>query len=878
MSCLKKLRVVFWNCRGISNKLNEFKKYVYDNGIDVACICETFLKGDKTLYVKGYNCIAENRIRGRFGGLIILIRDTINFTTLALPTTNLLECLGVRIEKVHIILIYLPGQSKDAIINKYFTADIKKLDQKYSNKFIIGDYNARHKDWKCEENNRAGTLLYNYISHNKSIVYGPEEHTYRPVAITMKHSTIDLIITDSTTAISPPWVENMFNSDHLPVRFNILSQIKLTAPQLIYCYHLADWNFFRKRLNELLAGNSTHSIDDKITHLTTSIIDARNSSVPTRKPNQDQILIDQELKAMVRKRNYHRRRYNRNHNIEDQTEYRYTNKMIKTKLAELRHKNWTQKLTDCTTKNQNIYKLIKSRRACKMAPTLSSDSNKLRTDEERANELADHFSRAHNNPLQASNKKFTMNVKRTVKAFLNTPNRDNSEECTLTTVSSIIKGLKRNKSPGHDQINHLILKNLPTSAIEYLVEIFNKCLNAGYFPRFWKTATVISIPKTGKDQRFASGYRPISLLCAMSKVFERVIIMRLNEFTIENNILPPDQFGFRSGHSTTHQLTRVHNFINGNLNESNSIGLIALDIEKAFDSVWYDGLLHKLIVKNCPSHLVKIIHSFLKGRSFHVKVNGKISKTQIINFGVPQGSVLSPCLYNIFISDMPTHKHCERALYADDTALYSSSRFVKSIESNLKTYYKNLNAYFNKWKIKINHEKTQAVFCSNRRTKQLPSGPLVLHSEEVQWNDSIKYLGYYIDRKLNNIAHIDKTLHKVDNIIKVLYPIIHRESCTNTSIKLLIYKLYIRPVLTYAAPLISTASRTQLRKLQIKENKILRLLLNKPYDYGTIALHEEAAITFLSEYIENINVSFRNKCSNSDHTSIKQLGSNVELS
>lgn len=876
MSCLKKLKVVFWNCRGISNKITEFKKYLVDNAIDVACICESFLKGEKTIFIRGYNCIVENRTTGRFGGLLILIRDTINFKNIILPETKLLECMGVQIEKTNLILIYLPGQSKDSTINQLFLRDIEKLDQGFKNKFIMGDFNARHKDWNCVDNNRAGTLLYNYISHKNLFVSAPEEHTYRPVAITMKHSTIDFILTDAVTAHSRPWVENIFNSDHIPVRFNIEMVVTQNAPKLFHCYHLANWFLYRQRLRELLVPdlqNSVHSIDDAIKHLTASILKARDLAIPLKKSNKDQIHIDPELKLMIQKRNYHRRRYTRNHNTDDQDQYRSMNRLIKGKLSQLKQEKWSEKLANCTNQNNNIYKLIKTRRSCKMSPSLTKDMIKLRTDDEKANELAAYFAEAHRNPLIDNNKSFTKNIARVVKNTIKTPRRDLIPDCTFRVVSTIIKGLKSNKSPGYDEINHIMLKNIPSIGIEYIVQIFNRCLAAGYFPRAWKIATVISIPKKGKDQRFSSGYRPISLLCAMSKLFERVIIVRLNEFISTVNFLPPEQFGFRQGHSTSHQLMRVHNFINEGLKRSSSIGLIALDIEKAFDSVWYDGLLYKLIVKNCPLYLVKLVNSFLKGRSFSVKVNNTLSKFHTFNFGVPQGSVLSPCLYNIFTSDMPRHKDCERALYADDTALYTESRFIKTIESRLKNYYKNTYAYFNKWKIKVNNEKTQAIFCSNRRTKQLPTGPLILHSSEVEWAESIKYLGFHIDKKLNKISHIDKTLNKVDNIIKTLYPIIHRGSTTNTNIKILIYKLYIRPVLSYACPITTAASKTQLRRLQVKENKILRLLLNKPYDYGTIALHDEAAITFLIDYMKHINCGFANRCKTSTHEAIKQLHS-----
>jgi hypothetical protein len=178
---------------------------------------------------------------------------------------------------------------------------------------------------------------------------------------------------------------------------------------------------------------------------------------------------------------------------------------------------------------------------------------------------------------------------------------------------------------------------------------------------------VIPIPKLGRDQSDPSNYRHIKFLSYISKIFERVILKRLDTYISGHNILPNHQFGFRAAHSISHQLNRVVRHVKNRRALGKSTGMLLLDVERAFDSVWHDALLHKLILRGCNIFLVRIIYSFLNDRTFQVSV-GK-SKSS----GVPQSAVLSPTLCNFFTSDAPTVDGCELATFADDTAFFVSS-------------------------------------------------------------------------------------------------------------------------------------------------------------------------------------------------------------
>ena len=308
--------------------------------------------------------------------------------------------------------------------------------------------------------------------------------------------------------------------------------------------------------------------------------------------------------------------------------------------------------------------------------------------------------------------------------------------------------------------------------------------------------------------------------------------------------MPDVQFGFRKNHSATLQLLRIKKHIKLNLNKKNSTGMVMLDIQRAFDSVWHNGLIYKLIQLNFPLHLIKILSSFLKNRTFKVKVQDKLSATHIIPYGVPQGSVLSPILYNLFIHDLPI-TNCELALFADDTAIFTSSRFSKAIEKKLSSDVNKLNRFYNKWKIKLNNEKTEAIFFTLRRHKQIPSKFLKTKYGKIKFKSEVRYLGVLFNKKLKFNLHIANQIKRVDSIFKILYPILNRRSTLDPIIKINIYKLFLRSVLIYASSVFLDSPVSVLRPLQTKQNKILKCILGLPWFTRTTVVHNISNVNYI---------------------------------
>lgn len=261
-----------------------------------------------------------------------------------------------------------------------------------------------------------------------------------------------------------------------------------------------------------------------------------------------------------------------------------------------------------------------------------------------------------------------------------------------------------------------------------------------------------------------------------------------------------------------------------------------------------------------PNHLTKLIHSFLSNRQFHVKVLGKKSTTKELKFGVAQGAVLSPTLYNIFTSDIPQNlNNVEIALFADDTAIYCSSRFSAQITNSLKSAMTRLNRYFIRWKIKLNASKTQAIFFTRRRTRELPGPTITIDQEEIQWKTEAKYLGMILDKTMTLNKHVNYAIDKSNKIKHILFPLINRSSVLDQWNKLMVYKQIIRPALTYGCPLFPHIAPTNIKKMQLFQNQIIKMILNQPKYTRTQIIHEETEIPYIDEYITKLNDTFNDR-------------------
>jgi len=274
-----------------------------------------------------------------------------------------------------------------------------------------------------------------------------------------------------------------------------------------------------------------------------------------------------------------------------------------------------------------------------------------------------------------------------------------------------------------------------------------------------------------------------------------------------------------------------------------------------------------------PTAITRLIQSYLQHRTFHVTVNADRSDTRKIANGTPQGSILGPVLFLIYVNDIPKPGRPLIAQYADDTAAYFRAGDLPTLAAHLQRTLDALLAYFHRWRIKINPLKTEAVLFTHRSLRSASDHPLRIGLQPLPWQTTAKFLGVTLDRRLIFSRHIDNVTRTARAAMAVLYPLITRSSKLSTPIKVRLAAAYVRPILTYAAPAwTGTASDTNLLRLQVIQNKCLRMALNLPPWTPIRDLHKEAKIPHLGDTILRMTDKFYEKTKTSDNPYIRALG------
>jgi hypothetical protein len=885
MDNCNKIKIVYWNANSIQHKIHEFYDLLTSKLIDIACICETHLKPNIIIPSHpDYICIRTDRDGNTSkGGLMIIIKRKIDYKPFIL-NTKLVENMGIEIKtvtniKIKIILAYLPGGANNTDIKRHYSSDLKILTNTNRSYFIVGDLNSKHRLWNCSIANPAGTILYNELNRSNFAILHPHDPTYFPGDRRRNPSTIDIILTNHLHQTSLPKTEIM-NSDHRAVLFDIIMNSDLSRSKIILQrnYSTANWPKYQRIIESSIASDdllnhpisSKTEIDEMILKLTSMINHAENKAIPFKIPCRYNLILSTEIKEKIKIRNIFLKRWQRNRFIENKSIVNHLNKEIKEEILELRNLNWNHMLSQIPPKNRGLWEISKfqKNKNKRLIPPLLENGTKYISAKDKAKILSNQFLLASTNPLEKSDPNFTKLVENKVTNYINTVNVEIPDLPTINEISSNIKRLKNNKAPGTDNITNRLLKKLPQNGIMVLRLIIIACLKFAYFPDSWKNAKIVAIGKPGKDPSSANSYRPISLLSSLSKILERVILERINDYISEKKIIPNEQMGFRTGLSSTHQLYKIVNHIKEKLDNKMSTGMILCDVEKAFDRIWHKGLLYKMIKLKFPPYLNKIIFSFLQNRTFHVIVNNTTSDNQQMKFGLPQGSCLSPTLYNIFTHDIVSNisPNCSIGLFADDTCCYSSSELVQPILKSLHSTMSNLSIYFLRWKVNLNNDKCQAIFFTRRRTKELPSSAFKFNNTSINWSNSVKYLGIILDKKVTFKNHFEYCLEKANKTIKMLYPLLNKKSQFNTCNKLMLYKQIIRPAFCYGSPILVNAAKTHVQKLQVIQNKIIKMALNVPWYTRTEEIHSITDIKTINTYLHESSTKFKNKLSTSNQT------------
>ena len=369
------------------------------------------------------------------------------------------------------------------------------------------------------------------------------------------------------------------------------------------------------------------------------------------------------------------------------------------------------------------------------------------------------------------------------------------------------------------------------------------------------------IPKPNKPPDTPSSYRPISLLPLFSNIFKKLILKRIIPI-IELNT-PNNQFGFRTNHSTIHQVHRLVNKILYSLEKKQICTAAFLDMAQAFDKVWHQGLLFKL-KSIFPPYYYLLFKSYLEDRHFVVRSGPALSEINPIHAGVPQGAVAAPLLFNLFISDQPTTNHTITGDFADDKAIMALNSEPEIASNLIQVHLNLLQTWYKDWGIKINESKS--AHCTfTLRPRNCPT--ITLNNLPIPPTQNVRYLGLHLDRRLTWAHHIHTKRIALNNRSRQLRLLLTSKHI-NLSNKILIYKLLLKPIWSYGIQLCGSAKSSNIKKIQIFQSKCLRQITKAPFYVSNDILHKDLSVPTIHIVANHLSENLIQNCIPLDQSSM----------
>ena len=411
---------------------------------------------------------------------------------------------------------------------------------------------------------------------------------------------------------------------------------------------------------------------------------------------------------------------------------------------------------------------------------------------------------------------------------------------TTDEIVDIIKILNPNKASGPDIISHKMLKLCPEKIAVPLQIIFNKSLLQCKYPTSWKIAHVIAIFKKG-NKSLPSNYRPISLISCVGKIMERVIYKYVFNHLQRNKLIYEYQSGFLPKYSTVHQLLEKYNCILNSLEKKEISCFVFCDFSKAFDKVWHKGLLHKIKSYGVDSNLLSWFSSYLQDRQQRVVINNSSSSLCNVSAGVPQGSVLGPLLFILYINDIAENLISLSRLFADDTSFSYSSRDELQIKTVIDHDLKELDEWSKKWLMSFNPDKTEIMLFSNT---EIPELNFTFNGRTIPITNSHKHLGVTFSSDAKWSIHIENILSSIYKHLNVLRKLKYKLSRKNLE---KLYLVYIRQIFEYASEVWDNCAVGNSNKLDQLQLEAARIVTGLPIFASSILIYKELSCESLTE-------------------------------
>jgi len=709
---------------------------------------------------------------------------------------------------------------------------------------ILGDINA-------DPFTPEGRKLTNFVNTNELYAYIKE-----PTRITNTSSTIvDQIISNRPGIVKSVLVEPPISlNDHC----NISASLSFSKPKahpykrIMWDYKNGNFELFREKLSAFdwdSCLKPEYDIDKMTDLWSNAFLKIAKSSIPTKvvtmRPN-DKPWYSNILRLKRKRMIQHFKAFKSQKTDTKWADYKQIrNEYFNDIKAAKKSYDETnlQSLIDQRNSSKQWWSLIKQINKCNSfdgtIPPLDTGGELISDDKQKANAFNDYF-------LEASTLDETNATVPQQHRIIGQHDLTNIVISELDVLDQLTV-LDPTKAYGVDGIPPKLLREAGKSISQSVCKLFNFSLSKTKVPSNWKKSNIVPIFKKD-DASIINNYRPISLLSSVSKLMERIIFKYIANFFKDNFVLTDNQSGFQSGRSTVTQLIELYHQLCKSLEAGKEVRVIFLDISKAFDRVWHAGLLHKLKLAGINGNLLNWLTDYLKDRYQRVTINGQHSEWGVINAGVPQGSVLGPLLFLVFINDIVNEVNaCNVRLFADDTCIFlevdNREETAVIINENLQK----IDSWANKWLINFSAPKTKVLTVSNKRDAHR-NPPLIFKNVNVEEVASHVYLGVRLSSDLTWKKHVadlaEKGRKKLNAMLSLKYKL------DRYSLEIM-YTCFVRSTFDYASVLWGGTYKSDILKLEQIQIDAMRLITGATARSNKKSLYNETKLITLQQRITN---------------------------
>lgn len=866
--------IIQYNIRGLQNNRNDIDllKNLYDPTI--FCLQETHIKLRNSPKFNQYKLIHNINDKAT-QGVAFLIKENTKFTEIPLNT----NCQAIAIEikipyKVHICNIYIHPNDR---INETELQNL--IDQIPEPRILLGDFNAHSQLWGSLSTNKRGEIIENCItSNNLMCINNRSEFTYyHPSSGT--GTKIDLTLCNLNIATKLTWrTLEQIQSDHIPILISTKNHsIPPTNSDDNINYSNMNWSNFKSTL-ESQPITQKHNNRDRIKFLTESIQSALQISQKTVKTHIKRSIPwwNITLNKLRNERNKALRRFHKYPTTSNRETFNECKRQFRAEIIKQKSLHWSKyinTINHATNSKEfwNQIKKVKGDKTYNSITALNIDGSVNSDPKVIANNLVKSFANSECEDYKKRRKQL-LNFTEKTKSCPTLTVAQINQKITRIELERALLTTKNSSSPGIDSINYETIKNLPEHFIFEILDIYNSILSKGIYPKSWKIAKIIPILKKDSDQFEINSYRPISLLPCLSKLLEKILTKRLQYWITEEKLISPNQMGFQKDLSTTDALVKLTLETVNDTNNRNHTDCIALDLTKAFDKCWPETITSQLKKWGLSGNIFNLIKSFLEKRSMMIRTSTLSSKKEKVHFGVPQGSPISALLFTVAINGLSDAlkkiKNVKHTLFADDIIIYSS--FKKRKNCNIQKALNRTQKWCQSMGFEISSLKNQHIhFC---RLKQCNSKTYNICNNNIETKPTIKYLGVTFDSKLNFMKHIEITKAKNLRNLNIIKILASPKNGVNAEQLIKISNTIIRPSIEYGCQIYSTASKSNLEKLNPIYNSAIRISIGALCTSPISSLHAEAHTYPLNDRFQELNAKYIFKVkSNSNHPNFTLL-------